>query len=77
MSARNRLVALSHWRSPDDPELRTAARDLEALKLAQHIQRVVAAVPPFSHDQRALLLHALLGPAVAQRAVTIHSESPA
>lgn len=77
MRARNRLSALSRWRSPDDPELPTAARDLAALKLAQHIQRVVAAVPPFTHDQRARLLRALLGPAVAQRAVTIHSESAA
>lgn len=77
MRARNQLSALSRWRSPDDPELRTAVRDLAALKLTQHIRRVIGSVPPFTHEQRGFLLDALLGPAVEQRAVTIHSKSNA
>jgi hypothetical protein len=37
---------MSGHRDPDDPEFLQAQRDLEASKLADHIERVLATAPP-------------------------------
>ncbi len=58
-STRARIASLSRSRSADDPDLIEARRDLAAERLAEHIERVVAAAPPLSREQRdrlALLL---------------------
>jgi hypothetical protein len=49
---RARVAALSRGRTPDDPDLLTAKRDLAAAKLADYISRTVSAAPPLSPDQR-------------------------
>jgi hypothetical protein len=46
-------------RSGDDPVVIAARRDLEAAKLAEHIERVVAAMPPLTPAQRMKLAELL------------------
>lgn len=60
---RARVAALSRDRSPDDPELINARRDLRAERLADHIADVVNAAPPLTNEQRARLA-ALLRPSL-------------
>jgi hypothetical protein len=55
---RGRIAGLSR-RSPDDPELVDARRDLAAERLAEHIRKTVDGAPPLTAEQRdrlALLL---------------------
>jgi hypothetical protein len=48
---RARLAALHRHRSPDDPAVIDATRDLAAERLAEHVRRVVAAAPPLTPEQ--------------------------
>ena len=43
--------ALSRYRSPDDPELRAAKRDLAAEVLAERVERVVRELGPLTDEQ--------------------------
>ena len=51
--ARPRAVAgaLSRYRSPDDPELLAAKRDLAVEMLAERVERVVKQLGPLSDQQ--------------------------
>jgi len=56
---RARVASLSRSRTPDDPDLVNARRNLKAERLALYITRVVDAAPPLTAAQRdrlALLL---------------------
>jgi len=56
---RARVASLSRSRTPDDPDLVNARRNLKAERLADYIERVVDAMPPLTPAQRdrlALLL---------------------
>lgn len=57
---RARHAALSRRRSPDDPELIAARRDLKAARLADHIRKLVDEAPPLTDEQRAQLAALLL-----------------
>lgn len=48
---RARIAALSRDRSPDDPQILDARRDLRAARLAEHIEKVVADFPPLTEEQ--------------------------
>jgi len=52
LSHRGRLNALKRHRSPDDPAIADATRDLAAERLAEHVRRVVDAFPPLTPEQR-------------------------
>lgn len=58
---RARVAALSRDRSPDDPQLLDARRDLRAERLAQAIERTVAEAPPLTDAQRDRLTSLLAG----------------
>jgi hypothetical protein len=56
---RARVASLSRSRTPDDPELVDARRNMRAERLADAIKRTVDAAPPLTPEQRdrlALLL---------------------
>ncbi len=58
-AARGRHNALKRYRSPDDPELVDARRQLKAEHLAAYIKKTVDEAPPLTPEQRdrlALLL---------------------
>ena len=58
-SERARVASLSRSRTPDDPVLIAARRNLHAERLAMYIKQVVNAAPPLTSEQRerlALLL---------------------
>lgn len=48
---RARHALLTRWRGPDDPETAEAARDYRAQRLADAIERAVAAAPPLTPEQ--------------------------
>lgn len=48
---RARIAALSRSRPDDDPELIEARRNLRAASLAQHVERVIAQLPPLTEAQ--------------------------
>ncbi len=53
------VAALAKHRTPDDPDLADARRDLKAARLEDYIRTVVSTAPPLTPDQRdrlALLL---------------------
>ncbi len=50
---RARIAALSRSRTPDDPELLEARRNLRAARLHDHVAKVVAEAPPLTDEQRA------------------------
>lgn len=58
---RARIASLSRSRTPDDPELLGARRDLRAVRLADHIAKVVAEAPPLTPEQRDRLTGLLRG----------------
>lgn len=58
---RARVAALSRDRSPDDPELLDARRNMRAERLAQHIKQLVDEAPPLTLDQRDRLARLLRG----------------
>lgn len=49
---RARVASLTRSRTPDDPELVDARRNLRAERLAEHVRKVVAEAPPLSDEQR-------------------------
>jgi hypothetical protein len=49
---RARIAALSRDRQPDDPDLIEARRNLRALRLEEHVAKVVASAPPLTAEQR-------------------------
>lgn len=51
VAALSRSVAAGE-RPPDDPELIEARRNLCALRLEEHVRKVVAKAPPLTPDQR-------------------------
>ncbi len=53
-SERARIAGLSSRpnRSADDPELVEARRNLRALRLEEHVQKVLADAPPLNDEQR-------------------------
>ena len=51
-SARQRHNVLVRHRGADDPVTVDAKRDLEAVKLEDHIRRVVDQAPPLTAEQR-------------------------
>lgn len=57
---RARVASLSRSRTPDDPDLVDARRDLRAARLEDYIRRTIEAAPPLTEDQRRHLA-ALLG----------------
>jgi len=60
---RARVASLSRSRTPDDPALVGARRDLKAARLEDHIRRVVAEAPPLTDEQRDKLAAILRGAA--------------
>jgi len=48
---RARIAALSRDRSPDDPEIEAARRDLRAARIEQELQKAVAGWPPLTDEQ--------------------------
>lgn len=58
---RARVASLSRSRTPDDPELIEARRNLRAERLADHIEKVVAEAPPLTPQQRDRLAGLLRG----------------
>lgn len=49
---RARVASLSRSRTPDDPDLLAARRELTAVRLADYITRSLAASPSLTTDQR-------------------------
>lgn len=49
---RAKVAALSRDRSPDDPQLLAARRDLAAANVERYVARVVAEAPPLTPEQR-------------------------
>jgi hypothetical protein len=69
-SERARIAAITRGirageRKPDDPELVEARRNLAALRLAEHVAKVVAAAPPLSQEQRERIVALLRAGGVA------------
>ncbi len=48
---RARIAALSRDRSPDDPEILAARRDLRAARIEQELRKAVAGWPPLTDEQ--------------------------
>jgi hypothetical protein len=59
-SERARLAALRRYRAADDPDVLAADRGLRAIRLAEHVQRVVDAAPPLTTEQRSRIARILL-----------------
>lgn len=49
---RARVASLSRSRTPDDPDLVNARRNLRAIRLQEHVAKVVAQAPPLTSEQR-------------------------
>jgi hypothetical protein len=49
---RARVASLTRSRTPDDPDLIAARRNLAAARLEDYVQRVVDAAPPLTPEQR-------------------------
>lgn len=49
---RARVASLTRSRTPDDPDLADARRNLRAELLAEHVRKIVAEAPPLSDEQR-------------------------
>ncbi len=56
---RARVGALSRDRRPDDSEFLAAKRDLAAANIEEYVNRVIAAAPPLSDEQRTRLAELL------------------
>lgn len=59
-SERAKIASLTRSRTPDDPELVDARRNLKAIRLEDHVRQVMATWPPLTDDQCARVA-ALLG----------------
>ena len=60
---RARVASLSRSRTPDDPDLIAARRNLRAARLEDYIRRTVDAAPPLTAEQRDRLAVLLRGEA--------------
>ena len=60
---RARVASLSRSRTPDDPDLVAARRNLRAARLEDYIRRTVDAAPPLTAEQRDRLAVLLRGEA--------------
>lgn len=60
-SERARLAALTRHKSPDDPQIGEARRDLRAARLEKIVRETVLAAPPLTDEQRRRLAVLLLG----------------
>ena len=60
---RARVASLSRSRTPDDPDLISARRNLRTERLADYIRRTVDAAPPLTAEQRDRLAVLLRGAA--------------
>lgn len=60
-SHRARIAALSRDRTPDDPDLLAARRDLRAARLADYVRATVAELPPLTDEQCARVAALLRG----------------
>jgi hypothetical protein len=49
---RSRVASLSRSRTPDDPELVDARRELAVANLENYVARVIDAAPPLTQQQR-------------------------
>ena len=56
---RARIASLSRSRPSDDPELVDAKRGLDAAKISDYIERVLAEAPPLTDAQRTALAELL------------------
>lgn len=56
-----RVASLTRSRTPDDPDLLDARRNLRAAKLEDYIRRTVDAAPPLTPGQRDQLAALLRG----------------
>jgi hypothetical protein len=56
---RARIAALTRSRQADDPELVAARRNLKAMRLEEHVARVLAEAPPLTDEQRTRLAELL------------------
>ena len=56
---RARYASLTRSRDPDDPELLEARRNLRAERLADYIEKILAAAPPLTDEQRSRLAELL------------------
>jgi len=59
---RARVASLTRSRAADDPDLVAARRNLAAARLADHIEKTIAAAPPLTAEQRDRLALLLRGP---------------
>lgn len=59
--ARGRVAALSRSRTHDDPDFVEARRNLTAVTLEEHIERVLAKAPPLTDEQAERIAHRLRG----------------
>ena len=64
-SERARVASLTRSRTPEDPDLIDARRNLRAARLEDHVEKTLAAFPPLSASQRARIA-ALLVPGVTR-----------
>jgi hypothetical protein len=60
---RARVASLTRSRTPDDPDLIAARRNLRAARLEDYIRRTVDAAPPLTAEQRDRLALLLRGDA--------------
>ncbi len=60
---RARVASLSRSRTPDDPALVEARRNLRAARAEDYIKRLVEAAPPLTDQQRSRLAVLLTGAA--------------
>jgi hypothetical protein len=60
LSQRGKVAALTRSRTPDDPELVEARRDLKAAKLAEHVALALVDTPELSLQQRSEIARQLL-----------------
>lgn len=68
-SKRSRLISLKRHRSPDDPAIAEAARDLALARVAEKIRAAVADAPPLPSDVSARLVELIRAtPAADNRA---------
>jgi hypothetical protein len=49
---RAKVAAFSRDRLPDDPDLVDARQNLAALKIEDHVRRVISEAPPLTDEQR-------------------------
>lgn len=62
LSKRGKVASLTRSRTPNDPELVAARRDLAAANIAEFIKKTVDKAPPLTAEQRTKLAE-LLRPA--------------